>query len=328
MIQFAFPWAFLALLVVPFLAWRILRGNHRPAAAVVYTETDSLPIRRAQVRPMVAACVPWLRLLGLVLLIVALARPQGQGSIEKDTSEGIDIVLTYDISGSMSAEDFQPKNRFTVAKETLSRFALESENDRLALVIFASRAFTQCPLTLDHEMVAQLLEQVQQGMIQDGTAIGMAIATSAQRLRESKGKSRVIILMTDGVNNRGKIDPVTAARAAAALGIKIYAVGVGKPDGGPVPVSDGLFGKRYVQIPMDEKTLQKVAEITGGKYFRATDAQALAGIYKEIRTLEKSQFELSKRRPVVEEFARYLWPGLLLVLVALVLDCTYARRTP
>ncbi len=333
--HFASPWALLGLLLIPVLVWRIVRSRGSDAGAVGFSDTRALQTR-LRVRPWLSRTVPWVRLAAYVLLILALARPQTMAAVGKETTEGIDIMLTMDISGSMLAEDFEPKNRFTVAKETLERFALQTTNDRLGLVIFAGQAFTQCPLTLDNEMVAELVRQVEQGIIQDGTAIGMAIATAAHRLRASKAKSRLIILMTDGVNNSGKIDPITAAKAAAALGVKIYAIGVGKEGGAPIPVSDGLFGKRYMRDPdgtlqmteIDEETLQKVAQLGKGKYFRATDAQALDKIYRDIRKMEKSRFELKKRRPVVEEFARYLWPAVILLLCALMIDEVIARKAP
>ena len=334
--QFAAPWALLGLVAVPALMWRALRPPRRVQSAVSFSQLGVIPARRAPIRPLLSSLAPWARIVGYGLLVLALARPQTVASLDRATSEGIDIMLTMDISGSMLAEDFKPKNRFIVAKETLERFALQSENDRLGLVIFAGQAFTQCPLTLDHDMVAQLIAQVEQGIIADGTAIGMAIATAAHRLRQSKAKSRVIILMTDGVNNTGKIDPITAAKAAAALGTKIYAVGVGKEGGAPIPVSNGLFGKQYLRDPngalqmtqIDEKTLRKVAQLTDGKYFRATDARALAKIYNEIRSLEKSKFEQQKRRPVVEQFARYLWPALFLLVLSMLFDELLARKTP
>jgi Ca-activated chloride channel family protein len=334
--QFAAPWALLALLIIPVLALWNYRSRGRGLTAVRFSQLKALPARRGAMRPLLAAALPWLRIAALFLLILALARPQSQAALEKQTSEGIDIMLTMDISGSMLAEDFEPKNRFTVAKETLARFAAQTENDRLGLVIFARQAFTQCPLTLDHEMVSELISEVKQGIIEDGTAIGMAIATAAHRLRESKAKSRVIILMTDGMNNSGKIDPITAAKAAAALGVKIYAIGVGKEGGAPIPISDGIFGKQYLRNPdgtlqltkIDEDTLKKVAKLTGARYFRATDAQALAKIYREIRRMEKSPFEIKKRRPVIEEFARYLWPALVLLLLHMTIGATYARKAP
>lgn len=334
--QFAAPWALVGLLLIPLLMWRQQRARGRGSGAVGFSDLSSLPASGTGARALVAAALPWLRLLALALLVVALARPQTQDVVEKQKGQGIDIMLTMDISGSMAAEDFEPKNRFEVARDTLARFATESDNDRLGLVIFARQAFTQCPLTLDHEMVVQLLGQVQQGMIKDGTAIGMAIATAAHRLQDAKSKSRVIILMTDGMNNCGKIDPLTAARAAAALGIRIYAVGVGKQGGAPVPIYDPVLGKRYMTNPdgslalteIDEETLKKVAQIGGGKYFRATDSQALGQIYSDIRRMAKGEYELTARRPVVEEFARCLWPAVLLLALAFTLGATYARKAP
>lgn len=333
--QLASPWALLGLLFVPVLLWRALSSGRGRAGAVSYSDTRALP-RPAPIRASLSRLTPWLHAAAYVALVIALARPQTYASLDKDTGEGIDIMLAMDISGSMLAEDFEPKNRFTVARETLEKFALSTDNDRLGLVIFAGQAFTQCPLTLDHEMIADLVRSVEQGIIEDGTAIGMAVATAAHRLRNSQAKSKVIILMTDGVNNRGKIDPLTAAKAAAALGIRIYAVGVGKKGGAPIPITDGLFGKRYLRNPdgtlqmteIDEVVLRKVAQISGGKYFRATDAGALQRIYAEIRRMEKSKFDLKKRRPVVEQFARYAWFAAILILAGLLIDEVLARKAP
>jgi Ca-activated chloride channel family protein len=333
--HFAFPWAFVALPVLALMAWRH-RSRGRRGAAVRYSDLRLVPPHARTPREWAGTLTPWLRVIAAALLVVALARPQGHGKPEKLQSAGVDIMLTMDISGSMLAEDFEPQNRFAVAQATLERFARETSDDRLGLVIFAARAFTQCPLTLDHQMVAELIAQVKQGMIQDGTAVGMAIATAAHRLEASPAKSRVIILMTDGVSNTGKIDPVTAARAATALGIRIYAVGVGKPGGAPIAMGDGLFGKQYLRNPdgtlqlteVDEKTLKQVAQIGGGKYYRVTDAQAMDRVYAEIRSLEKTRFESGLRRSVTEEFGRFVWPALVLLALALLLDCTWARRVP
>ena len=334
--QFATPWAFLGLLLVPVVLLLPSRARRRGAGGVGFSDLRFVGAGRGGLRPAIAVQLPWLRALAVVLLVIALARPQSQAGIESDTAEGVDIMLTMDISGSMRAEDFAPQNRFAVAKETLMRFAAQTSNDRLGLVIFASQAFTQCPLTLDHGMVVQLIAQVEQGIIKDGTAIGMALATAAHRLRQSQSKSRVIILMTDGQNNTGKIDPITAARAAAALGVRIYAIGVGKEGGAPVPIGDGIFGRQYMRNPdgtlqltkVDEETLKQVAQIGKGRYFRATDAQALARIYDDIRKMEKSRFKVAARRPVVEGFLPYLWWGTLLVVLQLVLGATYARKAP
>lgn len=333
--QFAFPWAFLATPLVVWMAWRQVR-RRGVGAAVVFSDLRLIPPHIRTLREWAAELTPWLKVAAAALLVVALARPQGHGKPEKLQSEGVDIMLTMDISGSMLAEDFEPQNRFAVAQETLEKFARQTTDDRLGLVIFAAQAFTQCPLTLDHEMVADLIADVKQGSLQDGTAIGMAIATAAHRLEASPAKSRVIILMTDGVNNTGRIDPVTAAQAAAALGLRIYAVGVGKPGGAPIAMGDGLFGKQYLRNPdgslqlteIDEKTLQQVANIGGGHYYRVTDAQAMDQVYREIRSLERSRFESGLKRQVSEEFGRFAWPALVLLALALLLDCTWARKVP
>lgn len=328
MMQFASPWFLLGLAMIPVLVWRILRPRRADGGAIRFPQVSALPGGRAPLRPLVAASLPWVRVAAFALLIIALARPQTQASVEKQTTEGIDIMLTMDISTSMLFEDLKPRNRITVARDTLERFALDTENDRLGLVVFARHAFTQCPLTLDHEMVAtlvvqaaDLIQQVQRGFIEDGTAIGMAIATAAHRLQTSKAKSRVIILMTDGENNAGAIDPITAARAAAALGIKIYAIGVGRE--GYVQSARGV---QYAKV--DKETLGKVAKLGNGRYFHAHDAEALARIYADIRRMEKSRFEIAKRRPVVEEFPRYLWPAVILLVAQFLLGATYARRAP
>lgn len=332
--EFGTPWALLGLLLIPLLVLRVLRPGG--AGAVRFSSLGAAARREASPRVLAAAVVPWLKIAAFALLIIALARPQGHGVPERQTAEGVDIMLTLDLSGSMLAEDFTPKNRLTVAKETLEQFALQTENDRLGLVVFAGKAFTQSPLTLDREMVADLIRQVEYGMIEDGTAIGMAIATAAHRLRQSDAKSRVIVLMTDGVNNAGKIDPITAARAAAALGIRVYTVGVGREGGAPIAIEDGIFGTQYLRNPdgslmmadIDEESLREIARITGGRFFRAADADAMARVYAEIRKLEKSPFEATARRPVVEEFERYLWPALALLMAAFLLDGTIGRRAP
>ena len=334
--EFATPWAFLGLLAVPLMLVMGRRGRGRALSSVGFSDLRAVAAGGSGMRAALAGLLPWVRALAMVLLVAALARPQSLAGVENDTAEGVDIMLTMDISGSMRAEDFAPQNRFAVAQETLSRFAAQTSNDRLGLVIFASQAFTQCPLTLDHEMVVQLIAQVQQGIIKDGTAIGMAIATAADRLRSSSAKGRAIILMTDGQNNTGKIDPITAARAAAALGIRIYTVGVGKEGGAPVPIGDSIFGKQYLRNPdgslqmttIDEDALKEVARIGGGQYYRATDAQALARIYDEIRKLEKSRFKIAARRPVVERFAPWLWWGVVLLVAQFIAGVTLARKAP
>ncbi len=244
---------------------------------------------------------------------------------ENVTTEGIDIVLATDISGSMLAEDFRP-NRIEAAKRVVSDFVSGRPNDRIALVIFSGESFTQCPLTLDHAVLLNLLKDVRSGMVEDGTAIGMGLATSVSRLKDSKAKSRVIILLTDGVNNRGFIDPLTAAGIAQSFGIRVYTIGVGTIGTAPYPVQTP-FGVQYQNVPVeiDEALLMKIAVQTGGQYFRATDNKKLKAIYDEIDRLEKTKIEVTQFRRHSEEF--YATAGLagLLLLLELLLSHTVFR---
>lgn len=332
---FAYPWALVGLALLPVLGWWLARAVSAQSARVTYSDLRLLK-RGTSGRVLAARALPWLRLPALALLILAVARPQTPAGFQQSGDLGIDIMLVLDISGSMTAEDFRPKNRFEVAREVLQEFIKQAGVHRLGLVVFSAKAFTQCPLAADHAIVSQLLDRVHIGMIEDGTAIGMAIATAAQRLEASKAKSKVIILLTDGVNNRGEIDPPTAAEAAASLGIKIYAIGVGREGGAPIPVPDPLFGKRYARnqagqilmTKLDEPMLKKIAATTGGQYFRATDADALRRIYAQIDKMEKTQFAGKRERRFDEQFARFAWPGLWLLVVQLVLGATWLRKSP
>ncbi|MBU0607191.1 MAG: VWA domain-containing protein [Armatimonadetes bacterium] len=336
--SFADPWVLLLLLLLPVLGWRLARPGKAGSAVVAYPDLRLTAVRRRSVRPWLARQLPWVRLPALALLIVACARPQAPAGVREIGGAGIDIMLVLDISGSMQAEDFKPKNRFTVAREVLREFVSKAGANRLGLVVFSAKAFTQCPLAADHQIVSQLLERVQMGMLkEDGTAIGMAIATAAHRLAASQARSKVIILLTDGVNNRGEVDPPTAAEAAAALGVKIYTIGVGKEGGAPVPVPGSAFGPRYLTDPrsgrvlmtkLDEPMLKKIAQVTGGKYFRATDAEALRQIYDQIDKMEKSEFTAKRERRFTELFGRYARWGLGLLLLQAVLGATWLRKAP
>jgi Ca-activated chloride channel family protein len=272
-----------------------------------------------------------LRIIVLILLILALARPQSSKGDESITTEGIDIILTLDVSGSMQAEDFKP-NRLEAAKQVAADFVQGRENDRIGLVIFAAYSITQAPLTLDYDVVLMLLEKVHIGMVQENkTAIGMALANSVNRLRNSQAKSKVIILLTDGVNNAGEIDPLTAANLAEALQIKIYTIGAGSKGQAFVTVDDPLFGKQQVlmqQAELDEETLQEVAELTGGKYFRATDEKSLASIYEEIEQLEKSKIDVKQYKEYVELFPYLVYAALGLFCVEIFLANTRFRKVP
>jgi Ca-activated chloride channel homolog len=313
-LQFGTPAALLLLLVLP--AWWWWRRRHKQTG-IIFSRTAVLAAvagrRRRWTRMLVG-----LRNLMLLLAVVALARPRAGARAENSTSEGINIVIAIDLSSSMLSQDFQPDNRLEVAKRTVKEFIAQRTNDRIGIVAFAAEALTQVPLTTDYAVVDAAVDNLQAGQLEDGTAIGTAIATAANRLREAPGRSRVMILLTDGVNNRGAIDPRTAARAAADFGIKIYTIGVGTEGMAPVPVGRGLFGLRYENRPVeiDEALLTDVARITGGKYFRARDAAALRDIYQQIDRLERSPVQT---KTYVRFTELYRWP-LGLAMVSLLLE--------
>ncbi len=269
-----------------------------------------------------------LRIIVLALLVIALARPQSTSKGENVNTEGIDIVLATDISGSMLAEDFKP-NRIEAAKRVAMDFIDGRPNDRIGLVVFSGESFTQCPLTLDHDVVKSLLGEVKSGMIEDGTAIGMGLATAVNRLKESTAKSKVIILLTDGINNRGSIDPLTAAGIAQTFGVRVYTVGVGTVGMAPYPVQTP-FGVQYQNMPVeiDEALLQKISDQTGGKYFRATDNRKLKAIYDEIDRLEKTRIQVTQFHRHKEEFYTAGIMAGLLLLLEFILAHTFFRKIP
>lgn len=280
--------------------------------------------------------LPVARLLALALLVVAFARPQIVEKEEQIRTEGIDIMLALDISGSMQAEDFKPRNRLHVAKSVVSDFLDLIRNDRVGLVVFAGQAFTQCPLTLDYDVLRSLLARVEIGMIEDGTAVGTALANSVNRLKDSAAKSKVVILLTDGENNAGKIDPETAAKVAEAMGVRVYTIGVGKKGGAPIPVNHPVYGRVYARNPdgslyltkIDEESLVKIADVTGGQYFRATDARALSEIYAQILELERTKFQVKQFEKAREYFRWAAVPALALLLLELLLAHTRLRVLP
>src|SRR5213595_2493568 len=284
-VQFVSPWALLLLLGLPL--WWIWRRRHRPPA-IVFSRVPVLE-RGPHAGRAVTLLLFLLRNLLLAAAIVALARPRSGARAENVTSQGINIVLAIDLSSSMLAQDFLPLNRLEVAKDVVKRFILARRSDRIGVVAFAAEALTQVPLTTDYPVVNAAVDNLAAGQLEDGTAIGTAIATAANRLRDAAGRSRVMIVLTDGENNRGSIDPRTAAKAAAVFGIKIYTIGVGSEGMAPVPVSQGLFGLRYENrmVRIDEPLLTDVARTTGGRYFRARDANALRNIYQQIDQLER-----------------------------------------
>lgn len=331
MLRFANPIAFslAALLVaVLWLRSRLARGRRPrltfPALAVA--RGAGLAAGRLPARALSA-----LRVAALALLVVAAARPQGGHRRVEVSSEGVDIMIGLDVSGSMRAEDFRPRNRLHVAKEVVRSFVEGRASDRIGLVVFAAQSFLQCPLTLDYGVLEDVLKGVDIGMLEDGTAIGSALASAVNRLRTSEAKSRVVILVTDGVNNAGNIDPLTAARLAAAMKVKVYAVGVGRPGARvPYPVDDPLFGRRVVpmEAPLDEKTLKEIASTTGGAYFRASDPEALREIFQRIGELEKTKIESVEYVDYEERAAWFLVPALFLLLLEAGLASTRLLAVP
>jgi Ca-activated chloride channel homolog len=320
-ISFAAP-AWFALLALPWLLrwWR----RRYPPAAIPFTRT-ALLVDAARRDRWGRWLMTALAAVAFVGLVAALARPQTGVRADRVRREGIDIVVAFDLSSSMLAEDFQPQNRLEVAKEQLRAFILARPDDRIGLVAFAGEALTQVPLTLDHAVLLAAVDQLQAGLLVDGTAIGTAIATATNRLQRATGRSRVLVLLTDGENNRGAVDPRTAAAAAAATGVRIYTIGVGRDGTAPVPVARGVFGLRYENRPVriDEPLLQDVAAATGGRYYRARDADALARIYAQIDALERSPLVGRRYDPVGE---RYRWPLGTAAVALLALGALRLRR--
>ncbi len=321
-LNFGHPEALLLLLVLPLISW--WRKRKRKSQPAIPFSAVSLLANASKVRASSNAFAGWLRTLAISALVVAVAQPRSGARVENIAREGIDIALAVDISSSMLAEDFQPHNRIEVAREEVKRFVMGRRSDRIGLVAFSGEALTQVPLTTDYPVVLSAIDNLQVGQLEDGTAIGTAIATTANRLRNAPGRSRVIVLLTDGENNRGSIDPRTAAQAASAFGIRIYTIGVGSEGMASVPVGRGLFGLRYENRPVriDEKLLTEIADVTGGRYFRARDAQSLQSIYGQIDQLERS---VVQARSFVRYTEQYRWP-LAVSLMAIVGELWFLSR--
>ena len=327
-IVFAYPWVLYFLAIIPLMiAWYLFRGM-KVQSSVKYSSLNIFKDVPSTIREKLRHIPFAVRLIAIGLLIVALARPQSFTSGENVTSEGIDIAMVLDISGSMLAEDFKP-NRLEAAKNVIDNFVEGRTTDRIGLVVFSREAFTQCPLTIDYNVLRNLLLDIRSGMIQDGTAIGNAIANGVNRLKESDAKSKIIILLTDGVNNAGEVDPISAAEIAKAFGIRIYTIGVGTRGEAPYPVQTP-FGTLYQMVPVeiDEAMLTKIANITGGEYFRATNNRALEEIYNKIDKLEKTKIEITSYKNASEKYYGWLWGGLILLIVELGLSRTILRKLP
>ena len=316
--NFQDPWVLLALLVLPVLAW--WRHRQKGYGALTYS---SLP---AVVGGSWRLHLPfYLRLVALGLLIVALARPQLGFTREENLTEGIDIQVVLDISGSMAAEDFQPRNRLTVAKDVMREFIDKRIGDRIGIVVFAGRSLTKAPLTSDHQMLQFLLDSIELNSLPDGTAIGLALTNAAARLKDSAAKTKIAVLVTDGVNNAGNVDPAAAAALCEGLGIKVYTIGVGTSGTVPVPVQvRGLRGRietrrMPMNVEVDEELLQKIAERTGGQFFQATNPESLRAIFSEIDELEKTPLETKRYIRYKESFQPLVYAALGFLFLPLLL---------
>ncbi len=327
-IDFAWPWILFLLLVIPALAWWYWKtGRRKKGTLLVSTTGWSRKGKTLKVRLQHAPFI--LRLLALSCIILALARPQSHFDEERVKGEGVDIILTLDVSGSMLAQDFTP-NRLEAAKSVAIDFVDSRKTDRVGIVIFSGESFTLVPLTSDKNVLKAQIDGIQSGLLEDGTAIGSGLATSADRLRLSTSKSKVIILLTDGENNGGQIPPVTAKEIAKNLGIKVYTIGVGSEGYAPIPVQDGS-GRVVMQrekVNIDEKLLTQIANETGGKYFRVSDNEGLRDVYKEIDELEKSTIEVSSLRQYTDRFLPLAIAALFLLALEWILRLTLFRKLP
>lgn len=314
-------WLWLLLLLIPVIgyqAWKLL-SNQNPS--LTFSDTSGLKNLSGNWRSYGTWIAPILQWFAFSLIVLAIARPQYKNTTIERSAEGIDIVLTLDISTSMKAEDLKP-NRLEAAKDVARNFINKRLSDRIGLVVFAKKSFTVVPPTLDYDLLKKMLADIEMGVIEDGTAIGMGIATAVNRLKDSKAESKVIILLTDGQNNSGEIDPVTAADLAASYEIKIYTIGAGTRGTAPYPVQDPVFGKRYQNVPVniDEEMLTQIAEITGGAYFRATDTEKLEDIYAQIDELEKTEIEEVIYTDYQDLYPRFLLPGILLLVFSIIAE--------
>ena len=331
MFRFANPEYLYLLLIIPLLFYWYWKHKGKSSGKIRFSDINVIKKVGRTTKQSLRHVLFLFRLIFISLIIVAFARPQSGNKIRETTTEGVDIILTLDVSSSMLAEDFKPKNRLEAAKVVAEEFINGRQNDRIGLVIFAGESFTQCPLTLDYGVLMTLLRDIDVADKDwDGTAIGMGVVNAVNRLRDSKAKSKIIILLTDGVNNRGEVDPVTASNIASALNIKIYTIGAGSQGTALYPVSDPLLGKRFIPMPVeiDEKILKTIAQNTKGRYFRATDTKKLSEIYAEIGELEKTKIEVKEFTSYDEYFHFFLLSGLALFFLEIILSSTIFRKLP
>jgi Ca-activated chloride channel family protein len=327
-IVFAKPELFYLLLgLIPMIVWYVLRQK-KSKASIQISSLESLKNVPLTWKHSLRHVAFVLQLGVLSLIIVCLARPQSSDSWQNQTIEGIDIMIALDMSSSMLARDFQP-DRLGAAKAVATEFVSGRPYDRIGLVVFSAESFTQCPLTTDRAVLINLFQNLQMGMLEDGTAIGLGLANAVSRLKDSEAKSKVVILLTDGENNRGEIAPITAAEIAKTFGVRVYTIGIGTMGTAPYPVQTP-FGVqlRDMEVKIDEKTLQEIATITDGKYFRATNNRTLTEIYKEIDRLERSKIENKEFSKKNEEYRRYAIGALILALFAMILQFVVFRHIP
>ena len=326
---FANPtYLYLLLLLVPLIGWYIYK-LHKSQASLQVSSSEAFQLPGTSSWKVYMRHQPFvLRMLAIALLIVVLARPQSTNSWQNSSTEGIDIVMAMDISTSMLAEDLKP-NRLEAAKDVAASFINGRQNDNIGLVVFAAESFTQCPLTIDHGVLLNLFKDIQPGIIQDGTAIGLGLANAVSRIKDSQAKSKVIILLTDGVNNTGEIAPVTAAEIAKTFGIRVYTIGVGTQGEAPYPIPTA-FGVQYQNVPVeiDEQVLKQIASTTGGQYFRATDNSSLKEIYSEIDQLEKTKISVQEFSKKQEEYKNWALLVFALLLIEVLLRNTVLRNIP
>ena len=317
----------LLLLLIPLIVWYIVRLS-KMQASFKLASTNAFKGLRPSLKVYMRHLPFLLRVISIALIIVVIARPQSVNSWEETESQGIDIVLALDVSGSMLSQDLQP-DRLQAAKKVAAEFVTDRKNDNIGLVVFAGESFTQCPLTTDHSVLLNLLNEIEFGLIEDGTAIGLGLATSVNRLKESESESRVVILLTDGTNNRGQIAPLTAADMARSSGIRVYTVGVGTTGMAPTPVQTP-FGVRMQNLPVeiDEKTLTEIAAMTGGQYFRAQDTEGLRQVYEEIDEMEKYLISVQNVTQRQEIFLPFALVAMALILIELLLRRTWLRVIP
>ncbi|NIM16209.1 MAG: VWA domain-containing protein [Candidatus Aminicenantes bacterium] len=332
MTEFAFAYKnylFLLAIVPLLILWNIFLIR-RGKRFIFYSSKKIVKDSNRTVKTFFIKNLFYIKLIALILFIITLARPQKLRFFDKEMRKGIDIMITLDISGSMASVDFKPKNRLEVAKDVISEFIQKRTTDRLGLVVFAGQSYTKCPLTIDYDLLKQYLEQTSLGELEDGTALGMALATSANRIQYSKSKTKIIILLTDGINNRGEIDPRDAAGIAKELNVKVYTIGVGIRGKAPHPFTDAYGRTRYimVDVQIDEKLLQEIANNTGGLYFRATDKDQLQQIFTEIDRWEKTEITTKRYHTARDIYIYFLIPALALLLLVEIAKRTVWRTLP